>query len=218
MKNQYRALAFTGILFLAGCAATPNGDKAAQESEAKATAPREVPDSRRIPPQNAPREVPDARRSATPATLTDPKKEAVGMAFGRGIAKGPADMTVMFNANAYKDESVDGTFSYSASAEAGTIDIEAEIICVSLDNEAGRAWIGGRITRNDSTDPRFAGEPGNEAWMRAADRNADKKQPLVSGPLTAGDKIENASDYCNEKPWSEEGLYLVDPGALAIFP
>ena len=207
MNNRYRALAFAGILFLAGCAVAPNGDKATQASEAEAAGPqqntrREVPDSRRIPPQ--------------PAAET--RKEAVGMAFGRGIAKGPADMTFKFNATTYADESVDGEFSYSASADAGTLDIEAEITCVSLDNEAGRAWIGGKITRNGSTDPRFAGGPGAQVWMRALDRNAQKIQPLVSGPLMAAGKIKTAGDYCDNKPWSDEGLYLVDPGALAVFP
>ena len=212
MNNRYRALAICGILFLAGCAAAPNGDKAAQTSEAEAAGPqqapkREVPASRRIPPQPQPQPQP------APA---DPQKEPVGMTFGRGIAKGPDDMTFMLNATLYKDESVGGKFSYSASGDAGTLDIEAEITCASLDNEAGRAWVGGKVTRNGSTDPRFAGA--TEVWMRALDRNSQRIQPLVSGPLLAAGKIKTASDYCNKKPWSDEDLYVVDPGALAVFP
>ncbi len=205
MNNVYRALAITGVLCLAGCAAAPNGEQAEPEAKAAAApAPsREVPDSRRIPPQPA---------------AAEPEKKVAGMTFGRGIAKGPADMTFKFNVTVYEDASVDGTFSYSANSAAGTLDIEADVVCATLDNDAGRAWVGGKVTRNGSTDPQFSGQPGTEIWMRALDRNAQQMQPLVSGPLMAAGTIKNASDYCSKKPWSDEALYAVEPGALAIFP
>ena len=212
MKNRNRALALCGIVILAGCAATPNGDGAAQDAEAAATPPpatprREVPDTRRIPPQ-----------PAQPAAPVEPGKQIVAMTFGRGIAKGPADMTFMLNVELFEDESVGGTFSYSANTGAGTLDIEAEATCASLDHDAARAWVGGKITRNGSTDPRFSGEPGTEVWMRALDRNAEKMQPKISGPLLAGGEFNSAEDFCSKRPWSDDEFYVVDPGALAIFP
>ena len=72
MNNIYRALAFAGILSLAGCAAAPNGDQDAQEDQAAASPPpsREVPDSRTIPPQPAPArptsQMPDLDRPTRP--------------------------------------------------------------------------------------------------------------------------------------------------------
>ena len=58
------------------------------------------------------------------------------MAFGRGIAKGPADMTFKFNATTYEDTSVSGdtTYTYRIRAvnDVGPSDWSNEVIVVTI--------------------------------------------------------------------------------------
>ncbi|MBT8144750.1 MAG: hypothetical protein KJO55_08615 [Gammaproteobacteria bacterium] len=183
------------LLLAQGCATTPPAPVA---DNPLANEPTET---RKLPPGARP-------RPSGP--------QPVAMTFGRGIAKAADDLNFMLNVEVYEDDSVKGTFSYSAQNDSGNLDIEAEVTCVSLDNDKGRGWVGGTITRNDSTDARYTGH--TEVWMRVFDRNLQNQPPMVSAPLFASGKIDSASEYCRRKPWSNEGLHLVQPGALAIFP
>lgn len=185
------------MLWLAGCATTPPTD-----NTTTSTGQAEQKLTRKLPP--------------SAGQSNDDDNPVVAMTFGRGIAQAPDPLTFSFNISVYEDDSVEGTFTYSTSGNG--VDIDAEVLCATLDHKSGRAWIGGTITRNDSTDPRYSSAPGDEVWMRVLDRNLQKMPPMISEPLFRTANVRGARNYCQRRPWSDEGLFVVQPGALAIFP
>lgn len=145
--------------------------------------------------------------------------EVIAVTFGRGIARGDGlDVTFMHNVTRYDNGTADGVFKHSALGESGSIDIEGKVSCATLDSDSGRAWIGGQVTRNDSTNPRYAGPAGADVWFRVLDRNLAKKEPMISLPVFREKDIATAAVYCQTTPWSDTGLLTVADGALAIFP
>lgn len=169
------------------------------------------------PPPAAPAGGP-AKEAVQPADNAADPGEYKAMTFGRGIARAEgSEVSFQYSVSVYIDDRVEGTFVYAAETPSGTIDLAGEVSCTTLDHELGRAWIGGALTRNDSTDPRYTAAPGSEAMFRVLDRNREQMQPLITLPRLAG-RGGNATRFCNAAEWDERGLYLVEPGALAIFP
>ena len=195
-------LCFTLSLLLWGCATAPTPDTA----QSPATTREETPATRTIPPEKL-----AAQQAAR-------KPKTVAMTFGRGIAQAPVPLTFMVNVSVFENDSVEGSFSYSATSTSGSLDIEAQVQCTALDHDAGKAWVGGKLTRNGSTDPRYTAEIGSDVWIHLLDRNLDSLPPMVSAPTMRSATVRSAADFCKRRPWSDEELYIVEAGALAIFP
>ena len=60
-----------------------------------------------------------------------------------------------FSAVGSPDGSASGQFHHSVVLGGELIEFYGEVTCVSVDPVNDRAWIGGVITRNNSTDPSF---------------------------------------------------------------
>lgn len=207
MTQFYRVAAAIVIAAMSACATAPETGTTIDSERGANTAAMQ------------PVAVRKAQRPRPETDPTAPGPETIAVTFGRGIAKADGlDVTFMFNVTVYADETVNGTFSHKASGQAGTIDIEAEVTCAKLDSATGRGRLGGRIVRNNSTDPRYAAETGADVWMRLLDRNRQQTQPLVGLPVLRAGRVRSAAGFCAGDDWNDEDLHLVDPGALAIFP
>jgi hypothetical protein len=122
---------------------------------------------------------------------------------------GPAHFA--FSAVQNADGSVAGQFHQFRTRNGLTVDFTGEVTCVSFDPVKHRAWIGGVIKRNDSTDPAFQVDtlhaPGLDVWFRVVDYSQEEVvQPDRSttyGFKWSADFITSA-DYCAGQPWPED--------------
>ena len=198
------------VVLLAGCA---NNDDSATETASESTASTAIPDQSSIPPEQRIA----AGTKVAPAPPAGP--EVVAVTFGRGIAKGGGlDVTFMHNVTRYKTGTADGEFKHSAIGEAGIIDIEADVTCAELDGEVGKGWIGGKVRRNESTNPLYVAAVGTDVWFRILDLGATEQTALLSLPIFQQKGIKTAEAFCDKKPWSDKDLLRIETGALAIFP
>ncbi|MBT8131612.1 MAG: hypothetical protein KJO35_05025 [Gammaproteobacteria bacterium] len=148
-----------------------------------------------------------------------PKAEVTAVSFGRGIADGQGlKITFMHNVTRFENGTAEGEFKQSASTEAGTIDIEADVSCATFDSPENKGWIGGTVRRNGSTNPAYAGEAGAEVWFRLLDLGAEKETAFITTTRFKNSKIKTAKDFCDQQPWSDNDLIELSDGALAIFP
>ena len=97
----------------------------------------------------------------------------------------------------------DGRFSIFADEGAGlTVDFTAQVTCLSVDPVNHRAWIGGKITENRSTDPDLLTDihqEGHDIWFRVLDDPSGDRFTFVGFEGSAG--FQTSADYCAGRPW-----------------
>jgi hypothetical protein len=147
---------------------------------------------------------------ATPgAAVAEMKK--LGSAAGEGIAQLPPGFSPLefsFKAKLEADGSASGKFRQFYESTAGTVDFEGEVTCVSFDPVNHRAWIGGVVTENNSTDPAARTsnrEVGDDVWFRVVD-NGEGKSPedrtTVFGFEPGPGGIITSAEYCARQLWT----------------
>lgn len=134
----------------------------------------------------------------------------VASTSGGGHAQLPAGFSLLrfaFTAGVKDDGTALGTFSQKYESASGTVDFAGTVTCVSFDAANGRAWVGGIITRNSSTNPAVMGaihQPGRDVWFRVVD-NGEGQSPddrtTVFGFEGAAGFITSAA-YCAGQPWA----------------
>lgn len=105
----------------------------------------------------------------------------------------------------------DGAFHYSLVFVGGeTLEFFGRATCMTVDTERGRAWIGGVITRNNSTHPGWrtdVHEPGRDIWFRVVDngegQGAEVDRTTFVG-FEGGRGIITSEEYCEVRFWDEE--------------
>jgi hypothetical protein len=147
---------------------------------------------------------------------------------GGGQAQLPAGFSALkfsFNAKAKADGTADGVFSQLYETASGTVDFAGRVTCVSFDAANGRAWIGGIITRNTSTNPARQGgifEEGHDVWFRVVD-NGEGQSPddrtTVFG-FEGGGGIATSADYCAAQLWTanDANTWAVVGGNIQVRP
>lgn len=150
-------------------------------------------------------------------------------ASGGGKALLPAGFSALsfsFGANGFADGRATGTFRQLYESAGGTVDFEGEVTCVSVDAELGRAWIGGVITRNSSTNPAVQGaihQVGRDVWFRVVDNgegaNAAPDRTTVFGFEGAAGFLTSAA-YCAGRPWAanDANTWEVTNGNIQVRP
>lgn len=103
-----------------------------------------------------------------------------------------------------------GEFRYSLVAFGALLEFHGRATCMTVDPELGRAWIGGVITRNNSTHPSWmteVHEPGRDIWFRVADNGegegAEVDRTTFVG-FEGGRGIITSAEYCEARFWDEE--------------
>lgn len=108
------------------------------------------------------------------------------------------------------DGSATGRARHSIDFEGELVEFHTRVTCVTFDAGTGRAWIGGVITRNNSTHPAFLSdvhEVGDDIWFRVVDYGEGEgagqpdRSTFVGFEGSAG--IITSEEYCETRPWPE---------------
>ncbi|HUF66105.1 MAG TPA: hypothetical protein VMM17_09015 [Gemmatimonadaceae bacterium] len=134
----------------------------------------------------------------------------VASASGGGKAQLPAGFSLLsfaFTANLRGTGDATGHFRQVYESALGTVDFQGTVTCVSFDADNNRAWIGGVITKNNSTHPNVQGaihQPGRDVWFRVVD-NGEGDSPddrtTVFG-FEGGGNIFTSEQYCAAQLWT----------------
>jgi len=131
-----------------------------------------------------------------------------------------------FNAIQRPNGTATGQFHVDTSYDGVTADFHARVTCLSIDEVNHRAWIGGAVTKNASTDPDYAApiyQPGKDVWFRVVDYGsggsgvADRSTFLgfegAAGFLTS-------AAYCAGRPWpdADARTWPVTSGNITVTP
>jgi hypothetical protein len=80
------------------------------------------------------------------------------------------------------------------------------VTCLAVDAELGRAWVGGVITQNRSTNPAFTGsihQVGHDIWFRVLD-NGQGQDPADRTSFVGFEGIIPTSEaYCEMRIWPD---------------
>lgn len=139
-----------------------------------------------------------------------------------------AGSPVQFNVEASQEPhgNVHGTFhQFLDEGEGLTADFDAEVTCVTHDPVNHRAWIGGKVTANRSTDPDLIGgihAVGQDVWFRVLDNgnrwHVPDRSTFLGFQGAAG--FNTSADYCAGQPWPAENArtWPVTDGDIHINP
>jgi hypothetical protein len=121
---------------------------------------------------------------------------------------------------------VSGQFRQFYESDDGTVDFHGEVTCVSFDPVNNRAWIGGVVTQNKSTDPAALTtrhEVGDDVWFRVVDNgegNAPPDRTTVLGFEPGPGGIITSAEYCARQLWTagDVNTWVVTSGNIQVNP
>lgn len=171
----------------------------------------------------------DPTRPPAVNVLFSPGSRVTGHANGSGafnIGAPGADIAFELNALLRADGSASGSVYYVTDLTdfgLGTIEMRFDVTCLALDAALGRAWIGGVVTENNSTNENFATNPvrqvGRDVWFRVEDNGsggsgtADRSTQLgFEG--SAG--IDTSEEYCEARIWPAAPAHPVIAGNISV--
>ena len=153
----------------------------------------------------------------------------VGHANGGGtfnIGAPGADIAFTLNALSRADGSASGSVHYVTDlTEFGlaTIEIAFDVTCLARNVELGRAWIGGVITANNSTNPTFVTDPvrqvGRDVWFRVEDNGNGGSGTLDRSTqlgFEGSGGIVTSEQYCETRPWPAAPAHPVTSGNISL--
>jgi hypothetical protein len=142
---------------------------------------------------------------AAPASSLEIETSASG--GGHYLVGGSLDVQFAFSAVQYKDGHVAGSFHDRTNDGLGVVDFDADVTCLAVDRQLGRAWIGGVITANLSTSPDYMGtvyQPGHDIWFRVLDSGHEADQQDRRTFVGFEGAIPNSAAYCATRPWAPD--------------
>lgn len=150
------------------------------------------------------------------------------IASGGGKAELPpgfSPLSFSFNAELVAG-GVSGQFRQFYESDDGTVDFHGEVTCVSFDPVNNRAWIGGVVTQNESTDPAARTtrhEVGDDVWFRVVDNgegNAPPDRTTVFGFEPGPGGIITSAEYCARQLWTagDVNTWVVTSGNIQVNP
>lgn len=161
----------------------------------------------------------DAPQPAEPiaaAPLFASGHRVIGHANGDGVYDVGVPLTFAMTALLRADGSASGEGFHHALLGTNVIEFRSRVTCVSIDPVNNRAWIGGVITENNSTDParlQPRNEVGRDIWWRVVDYgNGGSGTPDRSTFIgfTGDANIQTSADYCAIRPWPGPPADVVD--------
>lgn len=150
-------------------------------------------------------------------------------ASGGGQAVLPAgfsELKFSFAATALANGRANGQFRQVYVSDGGRVDFQGRVTCMAVDLANGRAWVGGVITQNNSTNPATMmdiHQPGQEVWFRVLDDgegNGAVDRTTVLG-FKGGLGIDTSAQYCAAMLWNPGeagtlGTWPVDAGNIQV--
>lgn len=126
------------------------------------------------------------------------------------------------SARVRQNGSVAGNFTWFVETAGGTVDMDGEVTCLPVNVELGRAWIGGVVTRNESTLGGFQQDrhqPGRDIWFRVADRSpggsGEPDRSTATAGFEGGAGIDTSEEYCELMIWPNDGVPVLS-GNLTV--
>ncbi|MGH7568202.1 MAG: hypothetical protein ACREL9_04395 [Gemmatimonadales bacterium] len=120
--------------------------------------------------------------------------------------RGPAQFTITVQQRA--DGSSRGSFWQYREHEGLTVEFTGQVTCLAFDPVNHRAWVGGIILENRSTDPAARVDtlhtPGMDIWFRVVDygegsKKSEDRSTVFGFKWSAG--IITSAEYCAVRPW-----------------
>jgi hypothetical protein len=118
---------------------------------------------------------------------------------GSFLFAGTIPMQFGFSAVQLANGDAAGSFHHFYENDGFTYNLTGTVTCVSFDAVNHRAWIGGVLTKVDSTDPNPGVAPGDDAWFRVLD-SPDGDRSTSMGFVGA---IESSEAYCAMQIWPD---------------
>jgi hypothetical protein len=152
----------------------------------------------------------------------------VASTAGGGQAQLPEGFSALkfsFNAKTTEDGTAFGEFRQRYESVSGSVDFRGRVTCVTFDAANGRAWIGGIITENSSTNPAVLTpihEPGRDVWFRVVDygegQAPDDRSTVFGFEGSLG--IPTSADYCAAQLWAagDANTWAVVAGNIQVEP
>lgn len=134
-------------------------------------------------------------------------QQVVGHVNGEGSINVGVPMLFNMTALLRADGSAGGEAYHFASLGATFIEFRTRVTCVSFDPVNNRAWIGGVITENTSTDPvrmQPRNEVGRDIWWRVVDYGDGLSGTVDRSTFlgfTGDAGFQTSADYCAGQPW-----------------
>jgi hypothetical protein len=100
-----------------------------------------------------------------------------------------------------------GRFHHRVLSDGLLVEFHGEVICLPVDPVNHRAWIGGVITHNFSTDPAFQTaihQPGRDIWFRVVDYGEGSNAPSDRTTFTGFEGsagVTTSIEYCQLQLW-----------------
>src|SRR5258708_37802034 len=144
---------------------------------------------------------------AAPGSSSNVENSASG--GGHYLVAGSLDVQFAFSAIQYTDGHVAGSFHDRTNDGLGLVDFDADVTCLAVDRDLGRAWIGGVITANRSTSPDFTDaihQPGHDIWFRVLDSGQEADQQDRRTFVGFEGAIPSSAAYCTSGPWASDSL------------
>jgi hypothetical protein len=144
---------------------------------------------------------------------------------GGGKATLPAgfsQLSFSFTAHARGNGSAVGQFRQEYESAGGVVSFQGRVTCYAVEAATGRAWVGGVITQNNSTNPGALGaihQPGRDVWFRVVDNgegaDAAPDRLTVLG-FEGGGGIITSAQYCETRPWNEANTWALASGNIQV--
>jgi hypothetical protein len=119
---------------------------------------------------------------------------------GSFLFAGAIPMQFGFAAVQRGDGSVAGSFHHAYSDGGFSYEFWGTVTCLAFEEAAGRAWIGGVLTRVASDDPDVGLAAGDDAWFRVLD-SPDGDRSTAMGFVGA---IPSSEAYCALRAWPDD--------------
>jgi len=152
----------------------------------------------------APQPGADARAALSAAEVSDAITPAAATGGGHYALPG-LEVQFAFSAVLHGDGRATGQFHHK---EGGGlfIDLSGEVTCLAVDPLNHRAWIGGVITKNTSTDPDLLTDiqqPGHDIWFRVLDagEGASAIDRTTFTGFEGSGGIQTSAQYCAARLW-----------------
>jgi len=128
-----------------------------------------------------------------------------------------------FSAIQHGDGTASGRFHQHVEFATGTVDFQADVTCLAVDPVLRRAWIGGVIVSNLSTDPAFTTpihQPGHDIWFRVLDSGQALDAADRTTFLGFEGVIPSSASYCEQRIWPDGNArtWPVTGGNISIRP
>lgn len=162
-----------------------------------------------------------------PSARTDPRLQRLEGSLGSASGAGQYSINgliVTFSLDAEVEQNGKGEGEFTVYADEGDgliVDFEGKVTCLAIDPVNHRAWIGGKVKENRSTDPDLLTDihrKSRDIWFRVLDEPTGDRSTFVGFEGAAGFITSEA--YCAGRPWPDGNArtWPVVSGGITLRP